>query len=158
MRSKLIQQVDSVVSVPAQVITASGSAYTKKGTGFKHVDTNSLLGKSDSMLVLTNCGLSSGSTATVTMKVQESDDDTDGNYADVTTNAVLPVVSVTSSAASVVQFFFKSAGLKQWVRVVNVFATAGASDTVPFSQTVVRGDGNVESMPRAAVATVYAKA
>ena len=92
------------------------------------------------------------------MKVQESDDDTDGNYADVTTVAVLPVVSVTSSAASVVQFFFKTSGLKKWVRVVNVFATAGASDTVPFSQTIVRGDGNVESLPRAAVATVYSKA
>jgi len=158
MRSKLIQQVDSVVSVPTVVITASSSAYTKKGTGFKHVDTNGVLGRTDSMVVLTNVGLSSGATATCTMKVQESDDDTDGNYVDVTTAVALPVVSVTSSADSLVQFFFKTAGLKKWVRVVNVFATAGASDTVPFAQQIVRGDGNIESLPRSAVATVYSKA
>jgi hypothetical protein len=158
MRSKLIQQVDSVVSVPAQVITASGSAYTKKGTGWAHTDDNGALGRTDSAVVITNCGLSSGATATVTMTVQESDTDVDGNYANVTPSATLPVVSVTSSTASVVQFFFKTAGLKKFVRVVNVFATAGATDTVPFSQEVVRGDGNVDSHPRGTVPAVFSKA
>jgi len=158
MRSNLIQQVDSVVSVPAQVITASGNAYTKKGTGWAHTDDNGALGRTDTAVVVTNCGLSSGATATVTMTVQESDTDIDGNYANVTPSATLPVVSVTSAVASVVQFFFKTSGLKKYVRVVNVFATAGATDTVPFSQSIVRGDGDVQSLPRGTVPTVYSKA
>jgi hypothetical protein len=158
MRSKLIQQIDSIVSVVSKVHTASSNTLVIKGLGWKHVDTNAALGRTDSAYCLVNSGLSSGATGSFTVKVQESDDDTDGNYTDVTLNAVLPVTSVTSSAGSTVGFFLKTAGLKQWVRLYITMATVGATDTCPMGSAIIRGDGNVESLPRSAVATVYRKA
>jgi hypothetical protein len=159
MRSNLIQQVDKAIALVTQVLTMSGSALVKKGAGFVHVNDNGALGLTKSMYLVINAGVSSGATATIVPTIQESDDDTDGNYATVTLTAALPTISLTSSAGSTVGYFIKTAGLKKYIRVIFTCASAGATDTIPVSAVAILGDGSVMSLPRGATApVVYAKA
>lgn len=157
MRSKLIQQVNPVSGVNAQVVTLSAGAATVKGNAIAHVDDNGALGLTRTAVICINAGVSGNAAFGFTPKIQESDDTTDGNFADVTLTGTLPVTASTTSAGSFRYFYLKTAGLKKYFRVF-LTAAGTTTDTCPVSVSVILGDGSVESLPRGTVPTVYAKA
>lgn len=157
MRSKLLQQVSPVSGVDAQVVTLTAGAATVKGNAISHVDDNSTLGLTRSAVICINAGVSGAAAYRFTPKIQESDTTTDGDFADVTLTGTLPVTASTTSAKSFKYFYLKTAGLKKYFRVV-LTAAGTTTDTCPVSVSVILGDGNVESLPRGTVPTVYAKA
>lgn len=158
MRSKLLQQVKADIAIAAQTVTLTSGAATIKGAAISHVDDQAALGALKSAIVHLQAGVSGAAALAYTLKIQESDTTTDGDFTDVTLNASLPTLNVTTSAADSDYFYLKTAGLKKYWRVVATAAGTG-TDTGLLCASVVQGDGSTESLPRGTIApTVYVKA
>jgi hypothetical protein len=153
MRSKFLQQVHSDTAIPITLATV-GTAV--KGSAIAHVGDNGALGTLRSAIVHFIAGLTSSGTTTYTLKVQESDDTTDGNFTDVTLNATLPTVAPTGSVVAEAYFYLKTTGLKKYWRIVATPAGTSAA-TGSIAAVAVQGDGSVEFLPRGTVPTVYSK-
>ena len=159
MRSKLRQQVAPVQGLKPQVITLSGGAQTTKGDAIAHVDDNGALGVTRTAVVVISTGFSGAADFTITPKIQESDDTTDGNFADVTLadSAALPTAVAKTGTVGFAYFFLDTTKLKKYFRVF--LTSAGTTtDTATAQITVILGDGSIESLPRGTVPTVYRKA
>ncbi len=160
MRSKFLQQVLAKIAVAAQSVSLTSGAATVKGTAIAHVGDNGALGVIRSALVHIQTGVSGSAAMTGALKIQESDDTTDGDFTDVTlkTGQTLPSLAITTSAGGEASFFLRVAGLKKYWRVVLTLAGTG-TDSVIVASSALLGDGSLESLPRGTTPpVVYEKA
>ena len=159
MRSKLRQQVAPVQGLKPQVITLSAGAQTTKGDAIAKVGDNGALGLTRTAVVIISTGFSGAAAFTITPKIQESVDTTDGNFTDVTLadSATLPTAVAGTAATGFAYFYVNLDALKKYFRIF--LTSAGTTtDTCTAQVTVILGDGSIESLPRGTVPTVYRKA
>lgn len=137
MKSTFIERTTSVKQILPVITVGNG---TVKGVGF---DRTGYL----SAAIVYAAGIcpSVPTGFTVVLKVQDSADDVDGNYADFATVATFGTAADLSAASVVKHFDVNLRGAKTWVRVTETLTfTGGTSPSQLGSVCLVLGDKNVE--------------